>query len=425
MNKLRVKSRTQLLFVHIQKTAGTAVREFLRCQYRSEDICPANDWTDINIQSVDLNKYKLIFGHFGLNVLQLFNVEPVSLCIFREPVSRTVSSLKHVMRDSSYSEFFERAQSRSLSDIIRDPAIMERYRDTQTKVLCASSHFSFVNSYISKKMRSGASIIDSNEILTFTEGDPDIAFAIDKLKTINFIGTTENIEECISLLSIEMRFHPIQKLAIRNEAQSIELSSQDLSDEDLRIIRSYNSMDIELYEKLSENALKRSSAGKISLNNRNYKDTLGSLFQKDQYEIDCDDYFIDISAPIPGSGWYPHEVGEHHRWTGPLPEFTLDLPYTLHRAQQLIIYFIPIKESIVGSLKVSINENIVKFSLNREDEIFRMEINVPVDSSLSQFFSVKISISQLYSPAELGIGDDIRKLGIAVTAISCIIRSSE
>ena len=98
----------QRFFVaHMQKTAGTALRDRLRATFPDEQIYPnATDGPDARVAVISVShllerwqargdEIRLLTGHFPVRVRELLGVELVTMTVIRHPVERTLSFLRH------------------------------------------------------------------------------------------------------------------------------------------------------------------------------------------------------------------------------------------------------------------------------------------------------------------------------------------
>jgi Sulfotransferase family len=92
---------------HMQKTAGTALRDRLRATFRDEQIYPnSSDGPDPRISVISVahlrarwaargGQIRLLTGHFPVRTVELLDAPFVILTILRHPVERTLSFLRH------------------------------------------------------------------------------------------------------------------------------------------------------------------------------------------------------------------------------------------------------------------------------------------------------------------------------------------
>src|SRR5580698_4582373 len=148
MEAFRTGSRAPLFFMHIPKTAGMSMRQYLSNQYEADEICPAERWQDLLDLRRDVGSYSLVRGHFRYNLRQLIAPDARMLVVLREPLRRTVSALRHLGRDPEFHQTYDIAKHLTLSEIIHHPAIMGLQRDVQARFLFASRRAEEVTLYL-------------------------------------------------------------------------------------------------------------------------------------------------------------------------------------------------------------------------------------------------------------------------------------
>jgi hypothetical protein len=98
---------TRFFIAHMQKTAGTTVRDRLRATFTDDQIYPnAGDGPDIRHAVISVSylqdrwatrrdEIRLLTGHFPLRVVEVLDADFVRLTVLRHPVERTLSFLRH------------------------------------------------------------------------------------------------------------------------------------------------------------------------------------------------------------------------------------------------------------------------------------------------------------------------------------------
>jgi hypothetical protein len=93
--------------VHMQKTAGTTLRDRLRATFPDEQIYPnATDGPDARVAVISVehlekrwvargDQIRLLTGHFPVRTVELLDAPFVTMTVLRDPVERTLSFLRH------------------------------------------------------------------------------------------------------------------------------------------------------------------------------------------------------------------------------------------------------------------------------------------------------------------------------------------
>lgn len=97
---------TRFFVVHLQKTAGTTLRDRMRATFANDEIYPNATDGPVGHSVISLShlvqrwrdrgeELRLVAGHFPLSTVQLLDAEFVTLSVLRPPVDRTLSYLRH------------------------------------------------------------------------------------------------------------------------------------------------------------------------------------------------------------------------------------------------------------------------------------------------------------------------------------------
>jgi hypothetical protein len=98
---------TRYFVAHMQKTAGTSLRDRLRATFDEAQIYPnRTDGTDPRVAVISVrflldrwaargDEIRLLTGHFPVSTAELIDADFVTMTVLREPVERTLSFLRH------------------------------------------------------------------------------------------------------------------------------------------------------------------------------------------------------------------------------------------------------------------------------------------------------------------------------------------
>lgn len=117
-------------FVHLQKTAGTALFKRLRHQFGPEGVYPMPQYQGDPDTSIDVdqliarfsahrNEIRVVTGHFPLCVSEMLGPDFATFTLLREPVDRALSFLRHQRQEDA------RFSSSSLEEVYADPMCRE------------------------------------------------------------------------------------------------------------------------------------------------------------------------------------------------------------------------------------------------------------------------------------------------------------
>ncbi len=214
-----------VVFLHIQKTAGTSLFRML-VERLGKPAISHGDF--LRYQPTDLAPFRLIAGHFGYEYLRAIPGRNFTFTFLREPVDRVVS-LYHFMqnRDPKEYEIYKLAQQMSFSEFVRSehPVV--------------SAH------------------IDDAQVWQLAHGWPDgqwqptreelLARAVANLETLCFFGFQETFDgdvvELARCLGLEISPHQLSRYN-RSERPAVDALPTDV----VEVIRRRTALDRRLYE---------------------------------------------------------------------------------------------------------------------------------------------------------------------------------
>lgn len=130
---------------------------------------------------------------------------------------------------------------------------------------------------------------------------------------------------------------------------------------------------------------------------------------------------IDLSRPIGGAGWYPPEGidGHWHRWTGPDPEFILDLLLPHQRSYRGEVLLAPIRPEVAAGLSLTVNGTTIAHVEEWAGEALTLSFPVmrTLDRSGCGAYRVVFRHQAVFRPSDDGGSGELRRLGFAVSSI--------
>jgi hypothetical protein len=222
-------SPDRFFFVHVQKTAGTALLRRLKSWFPSEAIYPdpsdgiIPDAVLVHEQlaeryAVRRDEIRVITGHFPLCVAEMLPDPFTTLTVLREPVERTLSYLRH--------HRWLLNEDRPLEEVYADPF---RFHGL------VHNHMVKMFALTPETMKAGA--------LTHVDFEPaHLALAKERLATVDVVGVQERFEEFCAELERRYRWDLGPPLfANRTEPVDVDPAFRARIAED-------NALDLELYE---------------------------------------------------------------------------------------------------------------------------------------------------------------------------------
>jgi hypothetical protein len=404
LDAFQVGTRGPLFFMHIPKTAGMSMRQYLNGQYHPSEICRAERWQDLLDGERDIGAYRLVRGHFRYNLRELLAPDTRMLVILRDPLRRTVSALRHLARDPHFHHTYELAKNFTLSEMIRHPGIMAYQRDVQARFLCAARPAADVTAAL-RRARSHNGDADAGD----HEKPPTFEFAADRLETIAFVGLTEDLGSLVSTMAREMQFHPPRYFPFVNENPERLDPLRGLTEEELDIIREHNTIDSRLYD----------FARKL-IDWRAFDRAMRRLVRGGIYQVPTGSFEIPLADTIPGSGWYAAETigGISWRWTGPGRHCMIEVPLRHDVSYRFDMTFGDPRPSGPTDLAVEINDYPIPFEIWPEGELYRC-VFVIEQALLEKSFGVCRIQIDTGETSQLSTSD-LRWLGISVRCLEFI-----
>ncbi|MEH7238302.1 sulfotransferase family 2 domain-containing protein [Bacillus sp. JJ1562] len=205
-----MRSKEELLiFLHIQKTAGSSFKTFLKNQFNKDQI-----WFDRSSRVKEIKKTRdlqCIGGHFAYGVHENFNLPYTYVTMLREPVDRVLSYY-----------YFVKEKKEGVDRRISKMDIKE-----------------FMDEYQAKTCNYQTRRIAGDKV--------DLELAKKHLlEEFSFVGITERFKESIFLMQKEYNF-PSLSYETRNITKK-RASTQELPEEIISYIKQQNQLDIELYK---------------------------------------------------------------------------------------------------------------------------------------------------------------------------------
>jgi hypothetical protein len=233
-----LKTEKTVIFLHIQKTAGTTLRTVIERLYETSaiySIYPYNkNYPDIDVfkklSDSEKSKIKIICGHISFGVHESMPQECTYITVLRNTVDRVVSFYSHITRDGQ-----------------EDDEQLLSYRTTAKQNNMSLSDF--VASGIAYQTDNHQTRILSNMNPSVGECTPDMLEEAKKNLREHFavVGLTERFDESVMLMKKVFGWKTPFYLTT-----NVSQNRPSVDEEDIKVIEEHNKLDIELYNYASE-----------------------------------------------------------------------------------------------------------------------------------------------------------------------------
>jgi hypothetical protein len=221
---------TQFFFVHLQKTAGTALWRRLKSEFAPDEVYPGptDGEPPATVLSVEHlracwqqrhGEIRIVTGHFPLCTSELLGGRFVTLTLLRDPVERTLSYLRH------HRETTPADREVTLESIYDDPVRFELVHNHMVKML----------SMTAAEMTDGA--------MTHIEFTPErLRHAKDRLHDVDVVGFQEDFSAFCEELSARYGWD-LGDPIFMNRTEPVDVDAAFRA----RIARD-NALDVELFD---------------------------------------------------------------------------------------------------------------------------------------------------------------------------------
>ena len=250
-------NQEQLIFLHIPKTAGSSLNKMLSEAYGVEDQYVHYNSTLNLIKDPKRRHRPLILGHIHYDSLQVLSTNRKVITFLREPVARTISAFEF-MKSHPETWLGKLAQG-SITEFLTHPAVIRSIRDLQTRLLGLKLEFKKLYAdlvagridkphYFARIQAMAQDAVDQESLETAKE----------RLKTLDFVGFTDTFDDDARALFAQLG-KPCHQVARTNQTIAKFKKRDQYTEEEITLVRSLNSLDIQLYDFAKE--LRRSRNG--------------------------------------------------------------------------------------------------------------------------------------------------------------------
>lgn len=202
-------ANSQLVFLHLQKTAGMTLHAVLDAQFSGPRISPIMYQIEFMEHSPEaLERFSLLHGHYFYGILsRLLRGRPIYMTFLRDPVERALSQYAH-MQTRQVDPPHAYGVGMDLESFVFHPNASKHITNLQTRMLGAR--------FAIDETRDIADALEAEELLVHMGKGATAAEAIEVLESIAYFGLTEQFNDSMALLTYTFDWLPTKDVTSRN-----------------------------------------------------------------------------------------------------------------------------------------------------------------------------------------------------------------
>jgi len=398
-----------LYFLHIHKTAGSSLREYLLDKFARDEACrlPWELPAVLERSASELAAYRAIAGHYGYFLEGIIGKPLVYVTMLRDPVERTISAFY----DQRWREdlwLHQHIKDMTLDDYVFDRIGAREVMNFQTCSLAfddVDRHYHGLGDLWRDEGRTWATLGDRSLL----------ELAKSRLERFAFVGLQDRFEESLRLLAYTFGWPLPDRTPRANVRRNVR---EELSERTLARIHELTALDQELYDFAKQRFEAHTALLSDELVRERHRGYMGRLPRQDHV-------LVRFERGIIGAGWQDREqtAAWAGRWTGPGTEASLHFPVPPGRPYTLFLRAGALETDIINGLEIEANG--LPLRLRREPcagdprhACLRADIPPQATARSPEYLALTLRVPRTISPhAKNAANPDRRSLGVYVQAL--------
>jgi Polysaccharide biosynthesis enzyme WcbI/Sulfotransferase family len=240
----------QLIFLHIPKTAGSSLNKMLSEAYGVQQ--PDGKFTHYNstltlIKDPKRRERPVILGHVHHDVIDVLSPNRKVITFLRDPIERTISAFEFM---KSHPEvWLGKLAQGTISEFLSHPNVSKMIRNVQVRLIGSKHNFKKLYAdLVAGRLTRDRYFARIQEMSLDPVDRETLETAKERIAKLDFVGFTDTFDEDARALFEKLGKPCPEQIARVNQTPERFKKRDKYSAEELELVSSLNSLDMELYQ---------------------------------------------------------------------------------------------------------------------------------------------------------------------------------